>query len=93
MSFGQGRGVGSVCSAYFEGTKHTHTHTADLATGILFPVSRGISKAEDPAAAAVALRDAMNECRAAWMAKRAAGAAGGGAEESLEGYQKEFLDL
>ena len=75
----------------------TLTSLPSLVAGILFPVSRGISKAEDPAAAAVALRDAMNECRASWMAKKGAGGAGGAAaaasEESLEPYQKDFLDF
>jgi hypothetical protein len=36
-----------------------------MMTGMLFPVSRGISKSPDPAAAAKAFRDRINACRTA----------------------------
>ena len=44
---------------------------AGKATGVLFPVSRGISKSADPAAAALGLRDQINAARAAKHASQA----------------------
>jgi uridine monophosphate synthetase len=44
-------------------------------TGLLLPVSRGVSKAADPAAAARELRDQINVGRAAFLAKQAEAAA------------------
>lgn len=59
-------------------------------TAMLIPVSRGISQAEDPAAAAKELWEKINEVREAIKKERA--------EESLQSagiqpYQKEFLEF
>jgi uridine monophosphate synthetase len=43
--------------------------------GLLFPVSRGVSRAADPAAAAAELRDGINAARRGALAARAAAAA------------------
>jgi uridine monophosphate synthetase len=58
--------------------------------GILLPVSRGISRDADPAAAAVKLRDAINVAKAAAMAKPDAGLDPGTA---LAPYQAEFIEM
>ena len=67
--------------------------------GILFPVSRGISRADDPAAAAATLRQATSQCRAKWLAARASGSDGAAEQplappsSELRPYQKEFLEF
>jgi orotate phosphoribosyltransferase len=58
--------------------------------GILLPVSRGISRDADPAAAAVKLRDAINVARAAATAPPDAGIASG---TVLAPYQAEFIEM
>ena len=58
--------------------------------GILLPVSRGISRDADPAAAAVKLRDAINVAKAAAMAKPDPGLA---AATTLAPYQAEFIEM
>jgi len=66
-------------------------------SGMLLPVSRGISRAADPAAAARALRDDINAVRAAVRAPAAVsgGGAGGsaaGASDAVAPHQREFID-
>ena len=59
--------------------------------GILLPVSRGISRDADPAAAAVKLRDAINEARTAAMS--APPVVGPAASAALAPYQAEFIEM
>jgi len=67
-------------------------------SGMLLPVSRGISRAADPAAAARDLRDAINAARAQVVAERAAAAtaaaaaaAAPSASLALAPHQRDFL--
>ena len=67
--------------------------------GLLLPVSRGISRADDPAKAALELRDAINAARKATLAAPAsalAAAASSSSESSevqLKPYQSAFIEL
>jgi uridine monophosphate synthetase len=65
----------------------------DAGTGLLLPVSRGISRASDPAAAAKDLRDKINAGRKEVVAARAAAAAAAasGAAAALAPHQREFI--
>lgn len=75
--------------------------TAALATGLrsdgsgmLVPVSRGISRADDPGAAAEDLRVKIQAARTARSATDGGrGGAGGVAGRKLAGYQQEFIDI
>lgn len=58
-------------------------------TGMLLPVSRGISRASDPGAAAKELRDQINAVRAELKAAAAPAAPSGGA--ALAVHQREFI--
>jgi orotate phosphoribosyltransferase len=62
------------------------------ASGILISVSRALSKADDMAAAAIALRDEINQLR---QEKVAAVAAAASAESSthLRSYQRDFIEF
>ena len=71
---------------------------ATSATGVLFPVSRGISQSSDPAAAARDLRARINAARAAKVAEYEATQLGnrgasGGEPLPLAVYQKAFIDF
>ena len=59
-------------------------------SGLLVSVSRGISRAADPAAAARALNESINACRAAQAAAGADGA-DGAAGAALAPYQRELI--
>lgn len=61
-------------------------------TAMLIPVSRGISKAADPAAAAKDLMEQINAVRSKIKEESAAGD-GSGSEDTIESYQKEFLEF
>ena len=66
--------------------------------GLLLPVSRGISRADDPGQAARDLRDQINDVRRTVLAGAASpgtvlGAAGGASGTTLLPYQKAFIDL
>lgn len=60
------------------------------ASGILISVSRAISKADDMAAAAVALRDQINQLR---QEKLATVAATAGSSIELRSYQRDFIEF
>ena len=89
----------------FQGGDLTAALTAGLrpdGSGLLLPVSRGISRAADPAAAAKELRDQINAVRAAVQAKAAAAASsasnsnssgGSSVLDSLAPHQREFITV
>jgi orotate phosphoribosyltransferase len=62
-------------------------------SGVLLPVSRGISRAADPAEAALQLRDAINAVRASVRAAAAAAppAVAGGTAQPLQAHQRDFI--
>lgn len=63
-------------------------------TAMLIPVSRGISKADDPAAAAKELVEKINAVRSKIKESTAAGASeSNDSDGSIEPYQKEFLEF
>ena len=57
---------------------------------MLIPVSRGISKAADPAAAAKDLMEKINAVRSKIKEEASASS---GPEDTIEPYQKEFLEF
>lgn len=61
--------------------------------GLLLPVSRGISKDADPRAAAMRLRDAINEAKAAALAVQAPSAVGLSSKPALAPFQAEFIEF
>ena len=61
-------------------------------TAMLIPVSRGISKAEDPAAAAKELVEKINAVRTKLKEESSAEGASS-SEDTIEAYQKEFLEF
>ena len=61
-------------------------------TAMLIPVSRGISKAEDPAAAAKDLVEKINSVRGKLKAESSS-AGVISSEDTIEAYQKEFLEF
>lgn len=63
----------------------------DNANNMLIPVSRGISRAEDPAAAAKELCDNIESVRQ--QIKESQGSNQADSEESIQEYQREFLDF
>lgn len=69
----------------------------EAGTGMLIPVSRGISRAEDKAKAAQELKEGINAAReaviAAKLASASASAGGTDDEVSIAPYQKEFLEF
>jgi len=63
---------------------------------MLIPVSRGVSRAADPAAEALKLKEGINIARAAVLQGRAAKAAeadDGSDNTSIQPYQKEFIEF
>lgn len=60
-------------------------------TAMLIPVSRGISKAEDPGQAAKELVEKINAVRT--KIKEESSSSNAEAEETIEAYQKEFLEF
>ena len=65
----------------------------EAGTGMLIPVSRGISRAEDKAKAAQELKEGINAARQAVIAAKSASADGSDDEVSVAPYQKEFLEF
>lgn len=67
----------------------------EAGTGMLIPVSRGISRAEDKAKAAQELKEGINAAREAVIAAKSASASAGGSDDevSVVPYQKEFLEF
>ena len=59
-------------------------------TAMLIPVSRGISKAADPAAAAKELAEKINAVRSKIKEESSSNPA---AEDTIEAYQKDFLEF
>jgi orotidine 5'-phosphate decarboxylase subfamily 2 len=59
-------------------------------TGILFPVSRGISKAADPRKAALEFRDLINKVRAA---KAAGGSTSSASADAAQATAEEFIEF
>lgn len=64
----------------------------DAGTGMLIPVSRGISKAADPAEAAKELQEKINNARKE-VVSSAKDAATRRVEGDIQTYQKEFLEF
>jgi len=65
-------------------------------SGLLIPVSRGVSRASDPAAEAKTLKEGINAAREAVLeSKRTASSSSAAAEDSssMAPYQKEFLEF
>ncbi len=62
----------------------------DKGSAMLIPVSRGISKADDPAAAAKELWEQINQVREAVKTERAQAST---KPEGIKPYQKEFLEF
>ena len=65
----------------------------EAGTGMLVPVSRGISRANDMAKAAQELKEGINAARAAVIAAKSASTDGSDDEVSVAPYQKEFLEF
>lgn len=65
----------------------------EAGTGMLVPVSRGISRADDMAKAAQELKEGINAARAAVIAAKSASTDGSDDEVSVAPYQKEFLEF
>ena len=65
----------------------------EAGTGMLIPVSRGISRAEEKAKAAQELKEGINTARQAVIAAKSASADGSDDEVSVAPYQKEFLEF
>ena len=65
----------------------------EAGTGMLIPVSRGISRAEDKAKAAQELKEGINAARQAVIATKSVSADGFDDEVSVAPYQKEFLEF
>ena len=65
----------------------------EAGTGMLIPVSRGISRAEDKAKAAQERKEGINAARQAVIAAKSASADGSYDEVSVAPYQKEFLEF
>ena len=63
----------------------------DEGTGMLIPVSRGISRASDPAAEAMKLKEGINAARKAVLEQRGEKRKQPG--DSIAPYQKEFLEF
>ena len=61
-------------------------------TGMLIPVSRGISKAADPAAAAKDLMEKINAVRSK-IKEESVDVSTGSSEDTIAPYQKEFLEF
>lgn len=65
----------------------------DEGTGMLIPVSRGISRAGDPGAEAKKLKEGINEARKCVLEKRGEKRKADGVSSSIAPYQKEFLEF
>lgn len=65
----------------------------DDGTGMLIPVSRGISRASDPAAEAMKLKDGINAARKAVLDGRGGGEKRKQPGDAIAPYQKEFLEF
>ena len=63
------------------------------ATGMLIPVSRGISRAEDPGKKAEELKDSINVARNAILQANSSQDTCTDSDMTLEPYQKEFLEF
>lgn len=62
-------------------------------TAMLFPVSRGISRAQDPKAAALQLRDAINVERAAKKQATAQQLEQASTTQAIQPYQRDFVEF
>ncbi len=65
-------------------------------TGMLIPVSRGISRAEDPGKKAQELKEAINDARKSILQSNnqvCSSSNGSSDDQSIEPYQKEFLEF
>ena len=61
--------------------------------GLLIPVSRGVSRAEDPAKAAEELRDSIRQVVKDVMAKEKERQSTNASVDALQAYQKEFIEF
>lgn len=62
-------------------------------TAMLIPVSRGISQATDPAAAAKEFQDAINDVRSKLIGENTSSSDDSKTTTNIEPYQKEFLEF